>query len=353
MLRGIAVLMVMLSHLPFSMTGLGTASGELFPPERISKHLAHGQYGVQLFLVISGYCIHTRWARTADRGCTVAFLPFWKRRLTRLYPPYVVAIGFCLLLLWAGSRFGGVPMPSPAQMAIDVTVLLLLLQNFTKASESVGNGPFWSLALEEQLYLLYFPLLSMRRKFGWRVALPVVCVVNLAWVAVGFFVPESFLYAWVRMAPQYWFAWALGALAAEAHHKVLVLPAWTRSLWLFAASLALGLWLPRPARDLVVTCSFFFLLQAAVHRESTASGRPFVLSRAMLRLGHLSYGVYLAHNPAFIVGKRIMVMAHLPPLVILPLRFACGLLAGYALYRIVEAPSMRLAQKIPVPLRPG
>ena len=52
-----------------------------------------GWVGVILFFVISGFCIHMRWARERALGKKpdIRFVPFWKRRFIRLYPPFFVA----------------------------------------------------------------------------------------------------------------------------------------------------------------------------------------------------------------------------------------------------------------------
>src|ERR1043165_2562465 len=50
-----------------------------------------GYLGVPLFFVISGFCIHLRWAKGYAREgqSRLNFADFWKRRIKRLYPPYV------------------------------------------------------------------------------------------------------------------------------------------------------------------------------------------------------------------------------------------------------------------------
>ena len=65
LLRGLAVLAVVCSHLGFSVRGFsaGGSASAMFPSEPIADFLPLGQYGVQLFLVISGFCIHMRWSR--------------------------------------------------------------------------------------------------------------------------------------------------------------------------------------------------------------------------------------------------------------------------------------------------
>jgi peptidoglycan/LPS O-acetylase OafA/YrhL len=354
LLRGIAVTMVMAAHLPFSFSNL-TSGGvdRVYPSAGISSVLAHGHYGVQLFLVISGYCIHTRWARRGDPNARIDFVAFWRRRLTRLYPPYVfVLLGSVAFTVSAARLFpGSVPPLSAKQLAIDVVVLLLLLQNLTNASARVGNPPFWSLALEEQLYLLYFPLLAMRRKGGWWLAASIALGITLGWLALGTLVPSSWQHGWFCAGPAYWFAWTLGAIAAEAHLGLVRLPRVCRSAMTFAVVALVGSFAAEPVRHLIVTVSFFFLLMFTIGLETRGSLRRARWLSPFIQLGSISYGVYLVHNIIFIVAKRLLVNFDLPPFAILVLRAMAGLGAGYLVYLFVERPFLRLSQRISVPIR--
>src|SRR5262249_1698146 len=161
-LRGIAVLLVLINHLPFSVSGGGEHALDVYPAWAVPV-TNFGRFGVNLFLVISGFCIHMQWARRADAQLGVGFLSFWKRRLRRRHPPYFVALVGTLAGLYVlfgvlghaqgfAARFG---YSSIDQLVIDVVLLVLLLQNLNRSPWRVGNGPFWTLALEEQLYMLY------------------------------------------------------------------------------------------------------------------------------------------------------------------------------------------------------
>src|SRR5580658_4132343 len=224
--RGLAALAVLVDHLPMSLALAPSRPGESRPvaglPSWVVGFTGYGRYGVHLFLVLSGFCIHMTWARHGSEG-RLDFIEFWKRRLHRLYPPYFVTLVLTLLglsLLFSAlghpagytvaSRFG---YASGAQLAIDLVLLIFLMQNLNGATTRIGNGPLWSLALEEQLYLLYFPLLVLRRR-GWTLTLLVIGVATLAWRLLGgyVFVDNA---SWFIVGPARWFEWALGALAVE------------------------------------------------------------------------------------------------------------------------------------------
>src|SRR5215218_1506288 len=93
-LRGIAALGVVVYH-AVEQGKQALPNNLLAYPLRLVQFISSfGYVGVFLFFVISGFCIHLQWARTRAAGeePDVRFAPFWKRRLRRLYPPYLIAL---------------------------------------------------------------------------------------------------------------------------------------------------------------------------------------------------------------------------------------------------------------------
>ncbi|HEX2951894.1 MAG TPA: acyltransferase [Armatimonadota bacterium] len=145
-------------------------------------------HGVPLFFVISGFCIHLRWAKQyAQTGtATTDFLGFWKRRLFRLYPPYFVMLCLCMAVIFLEILLGinskavtSYPHPRGLWAGIDFLMHALMLHGLSPRFDfSAGNDPFWSLAREEYFYLMYFALLSWRRAAGMLKALLVVLVLG-------------------------------------------------------------------------------------------------------------------------------------------------------------------------------
>ncbi len=357
-LRGLAVLAVVISHSPYSL-GVHDPRQEPTPatPAWYNLLSSYGVYGVQLFLVISGFCIHMPWARSA--GARVSFLSFWRRRLRRLYPPYFVAVlcSFGLLAAYYGF-VGARPNPtwaglfgyaSPAALLVDVVVLALLCQNFTNASSRVVNGPFWSLALEEQLYMLYFPLVRARRERGWGLALPLTLGASLVWNLVGFLAFARYPDWWLRVGPSRWFEWSLGALAVEAHLGMVVIPRVFRSrafllaLMAFAVALVpasgLGLepWGAAVIRDPVFGLAFFTLIHQCVLWEGAGFGAASRVVDAIARVGVWSYAIYLIHAPLLPAVKHVLLRVGVEhPVLVVAARIALSLCAGYVFHRLVE-----------------
>src|SRR5262245_49543847 len=101
-LRGIAAMGVVLYHafdpklIPNNLLR--------YPVQLLQLGSSFGYIGVFLFFVISGFCIHLQWARTraAEESRPIKFGAFWKRRIRRLYPPYIIALAlFLLLTAWS------------------------------------------------------------------------------------------------------------------------------------------------------------------------------------------------------------------------------------------------------------
>src|SRR5437762_5261834 len=119
-----------------------------------------GYVGVFLFFVISGFCIHLSRARAqAEDKPPIGFTTFWKRRLRRLYPPYLIALMLYLVIAGFTTKF-----EVTGSYLWDVVLHILMLHNLDSHTVYSINGVFWTLAIEEQLYLAYFVLLFLRKR---------------------------------------------------------------------------------------------------------------------------------------------------------------------------------------------
>ena len=229
-LRGMACVAIVLFHAT-DRTEHAIPNGLLhYPVLAIQFAISQTYISVFLFFVISGFCIHLQWARERAGGeekPRIPFGAFWKRRIRRLYPPYVIAVALYLLLTAATiglnvTRF----------IVYDVVMHLLMLHNFDFHTAYSINGIFWTLAIEEQLYLAYFLLLFMRIRWGWAKTLTVCLLAragwmilsHVVWLKTGFGLPVP------EAAASHWFTWALGAIGVEAVYGIIKLPRWTRDL---------------------------------------------------------------------------------------------------------------------------
>ncbi|MBB4634500.1 acyltransferase family protein [Longimicrobium terrae] len=161
--RGLAILMVMWLHSSMGARPPGR-------PEWVQHLFAFGWMGVDLFFVLSGMLITGILLDTRDqRGY---FGSFYARRTLRIFPLYYAALVVMLAVLpWlAGGWMHGSAVPDEGNAWAWAYLLNV------KIALSAGRDvvplylfPFWSLAVEEQFYLVW-PLavwLLSRRALGW------------------------------------------------------------------------------------------------------------------------------------------------------------------------------------------
>ena len=312
-LRGVAALGVVLYHAVEQGKHVVPNNLMQYPVRVIQLGSSLGYIGVFLFFVISGFCIHLQWARAKAAGAEpeIRFGAFWKRRIRRLYPPYVIALLFFLLLMAATvglsfSRF----------FFYDVGMHLLMLHNLDPQTCYTINGVFWTLAIEEQLYLAYFLLLFIRVRWGWGVTIAVCLSARLAWMifshvlwlktGFGMPVPEA--------AASHWFTWALGALGVEVMFGLTTLRGWSRDLRLAAVLIVIGSAvsanLPLIPKDTFIhnACwfamhpcwglGFFIVVNRMVLAEESWVRQATLPSLVSLfsTLGIFSYSIYLTHE---------------------------------------------------------
>ena len=223
-LRGLAALGVVLHH-----ACLRHPSS--FPPGHpvtiLEEVFNLGFTGVWLFFVISGFCIHLRQARAAAAGVAepIDFAGFWKRRILRLYPTYLI----CLLIYLALNLATGA-MKADGPLVYNIILHLLMLHNLDPGTVYGFCGVFWTLALEEQLYMAYFLLLALRRRLGWRWTLLICLGARAATYAIHVLARRRFGVELPvkEMATSQWFVWALGAVGVEAYFGLVALPRWCR-----------------------------------------------------------------------------------------------------------------------------
>jgi peptidoglycan/LPS O-acetylase OafA/YrhL len=306
-LRGLAIVLVVAFHCSLLLTPLRGAAaarewahdfaaalpGWLAPlSEYVVLPVTHGRYGVTLFFLISGYCIHVAFLRWRERNRVAAPRAFagifvW-RRFWRIYPPMLVALILGWLLAY-GDRLWIPP------VLRHLGASLLMARNFSPGSMLVMNGALWSVNIEWQLYLLFPVLLILAGGRRWLLPVGLAGVV-VSWLWV-FGVPGWTDSDWFRHLPVLWWGeWLLGVILAELHARGRALfphaGACTAGLGVLAAWCVLRM----PGSQLewfLARLAFAALLEWAV-----VTGRPLsLLERGAAAIGVRSYSIYLFHLP--------------------------------------------------------
>ena len=258
-IRAIAILLVLAQHINLPSSALA------------------GLVGVNLFFVLSGYLITTLLIKEQDRTGGINLRRFYERRVRRLIPALIavlIATGALMAMMGRLHDYIG-----PA------AVSFFYVSDFAKAmGYDLGYvGHTWSLAMEEQFYLLW-PALLIFAPRKWLAPLAIAGIIGSVALQVALLPnPDNVLLHFrpdVRADAILW-----GCLIA------LVPVAVTR--WAAAAS-GIGL----------VLLAFSTLWPSAVALSSVLSavfiagsaGLASVLSvRPLVRIGQISYGMYLWH----------------------------------------------------------
>jgi peptidoglycan/LPS O-acetylase OafA/YrhL len=295
-LRGIAALAVVLFHAAMFVPFVGADN---LAGRALAEFLNLGFSGVYLFFVISGFCIHLRYC--AD-GKQPGFLAFWKRRIRRLYPGYAAALAIYVAI----DLYVGVLQPT-RHLALDIGLHATLLHNLLPSTTYSISGLFWTLAIEEQLYLAYFLLLALRRRMSWSAILTLTLLIRVGWFALGFAVHRKLGLEMTvsESAAATWFCWVLGALAVEAAYGIHRLPEVCYSYWAGLAVLLVTAAIHRlaPAAGAfhnvawLVTqplwsFGYFFIVNSVVRAEKNGARLPLALTF----VGGFSYSLYLTHD---------------------------------------------------------
>ena len=173
-LRALAALYVLFTHAVLvAMPGRdGSRPGWLVP----------GHFAVAVFIVVSGLCLSLPLVRTNGelRG---GALRFYVRRARRILPPYYATLLLTLVLCWTAlsaetGTFWDFTVPITAAGYVGTLLLAQDVVGFWQISV-----PFWSIAVEFQIYLLFPLLLWCWRRYG--AGRTVLSAVWLAYPAVS------------------------------------------------------------------------------------------------------------------------------------------------------------------------
>ncbi|MFM8311664.1 MAG: SGNH hydrolase domain-containing protein [Ilumatobacteraceae bacterium] len=335
-LRAVAVVAVLLFHF-----GVPGTSG--------------GFVGVDVFFVISGFLITSLLIAERERSGTVSILRFYARRARRLLPISTVVLATTAVAasrLLDPTRLDDLVAELRASALFGAN-LLFAHRGTDYLTASLEPSPvlhFWSLAVEEQFYLVWPALIAAitvtasRSQVRHRTAAAMCLVVAASYCMSGFLTAGNPPWSYYGLHTRAW-ELGLGALLAAMAPAASRLPTAIRASagWAGLAAVVgsvvfLGSAAEFPGWIAMVPVSATVLVLASGEGDGDAPWGPaWLLRRQPLQyLGSRSYSLYLWHWPALVLAE-----AHRgAPL---PASWRIVLLAGTVLaaeagYRIVEHP---------------
>ncbi|QZY28250.1 acyltransferase family protein [Nocardioides coralli] len=304
-----------------------------------------GFVGVDLFFVLSGFLVTSVLLSEIDRTGTLKVGMFYTRRVRRLLPAAVVAIvATCAVFVLV------TPVTERVELVRDAQSALLYVANWHFLVESgdyfatdVDRSPFlhfWSLAIEEQFYLLFPLVLLGLTRTGRRVTVAVLAALMLASVGAQL--------VWAQVDPTHAYYGTdariyqplAGAVLALVVHR---LPVGGGRRWGLAATAGLALFLLLSSglldiapswRGLAATVAAVTVVAAVSVAEGGRVAQ--VLAQPVLVfLGKISYGTYLWHWPVILVLQEVFATS---PRVVAVLTVALSTGLAALSYEVLEKP---------------
>jgi peptidoglycan/LPS O-acetylase OafA/YrhL len=326
-LRAVAVVAVLLFHLDLAW-------------------MPGGFLGVSLFFTLSGFLITRLLLDEADRTGRVALRTFWARRLRRLSPAALVVLAVVAIMsLWGvfeGARLRGDLGASLGYVANwrFATAQSTYAELFTSTPSPVIH--FWSLAIEEQFYLL-FPVLFVTLSRKRALLLPGLSVLTVASVMASFFTDSRNLgyYGTHVRAAELLIGCVLAVIVARRERSERRFVPTTSivggaALILLVVAMVVvspsDAWLYRGGFAAVALVSAAVVL-------GVSRGGPIAwlfARRPMVVLGRASYSVYLVHWPVIVAMTPDRTGFDGWPLDVV--RIVTSVILGFVSYGIVENP---------------
>ena len=280
-LRGLAVLSVVIYHCHPRLVGTPVHYASLW-----------GWAGVNLFFVLSGFLITS--ILLESRNKEKYFRNFYGRRALRIWPVYVLL----LVVVYLNAPWFIGPTITQAIKTAPWLAYIFFVQNLFHLALPPAVGPTWSLAIEEQYYFVWAPVVRFVRS-------PWILAAVLLIAAIGSPLLDHHTWLTPTHTLIHLDGIALGSLLAIGLHTLAV----SRRTWIFIglAAAVLGFWATATIAagtrflDSALAIAFGGVVLAAI--ASTGARNP--ISAALRRgplpfYGRISYGLYMIHIAIFI-----------------------------------------------------
>lgn len=319
-LRGFAVLLVVAYH-----AGL--------------PGLKAGYLGVDLFFVISGFLITGMIARGLESQ-SFSFSDFYFRRAKRLLPAaYVVIFGVIFIAPFTLSDVEMRDLRDQVVGAVTFTANFVLWGQtgyFEGAADSKPLLHFWSLAIEEQYYLIMPLILFVFPRKNWLIIIIGIAIVSFSCsIYISQTDPDfAFYLPFTRL-------WELaigsiGALLPAGRFNILhKIKPFCIVLLIFLPFFPTGY--AHPGLDAFLVCiATIIVILTPFGNENIRSNAPLKL---LVNIGNISYSLYLVHWPILVYNRHLQGSS--PSVISVVISVIIAFALAYILHRHVEEPLRR------------
>lgn len=355
LLRGLSIFFVLMNHVNMRLLGARVPYTKGLPSQLLLSLVWNGQFGVQMFFVISGFLITSTSLRRWGTLGGISPKQFYALRFARIAPLMLL-----LLAVLSAMHFLQVPgyVVSPKTGGLGRALLAALTFHINLLEATRGYLPgnwdiLWSLSVEEMFYL-FFPVLALIvRRTQWLVPVLVLFIVAGPFARAKAFNPNPVWREYSYLGGMD--AIALGCLTAVLLSGRRLPQVWIRlSGWIGAALLIFSLgfsmrayaWgLGRNGLNMTVLAIGTALVITAASQSGWSA--PRFLS-PLLSLGRHSYEIYLTHM--FTVMGLFAIFVHAgKPMWTVPLLFVAVIavagVIGWAVATGYTEPMNRLIRK--------
>ena len=274
---------------------------------------SNANLGVNFFFVLSGFLITFLITKEKKLNGTISITKFWTRRVLRIWPLYFFAVFFGFVVFPVLKSFFG----QMSSETASIWYYLTFLNNFDVIQKGVPDasnlGVLWSIAVEEQFYLVWPVILSalLIRRY-W---LAFVAVIAISWIYrmlndVGILYHYHTLSCIGDMAIGALGAWLVSesskfksAIVNLSAYQIGIIYLAFTLVFFFRAQLFYELYAIRVIERSVIA----FVILLIILEQCYARNSFFKLSnfRLISGLGIISYGLYCFHLIGILFAKTV------------------------------------------------
>lgn len=325
--------------------------------------LFKGLSAVSFFFVLSGFLITYLLLKEKESTDTISIKKFYLRRVFRIWPLYFMVAGIGMFFYWKMVPALHLHFENDYPHILAIMLYSFFLANLMNSLYHVGGilHITWSIAVEEQFYLFWAPLVKKIKK-KLPLAITVVTVLSLVINVLNNFNAFGLDKGWQAFIATLQFHYmSIGAVFAWLlfHKKEWLMsrPVFSKKSWQWILTGLILLYFFAYNRNIIgealMPIPLGFLFGWLIINISSNPKRIFSLEHPLLNyLGKISYGIYMFHMP--VVYATSFLFQHLPQITKIPeLYFPLFFITVFSItislaavsWRLIEQPILKRSKK--------